>query len=310
MERGETSGYRLPFKPDRPVSIEQGWNTTYSHNKKSAYAYDFGLYMWEPVVASASGVVAFTRTGNTKCGGEEMRRFANLVTINHPDGSATQYGHLSTVSVRVGDVVKAGEVIGRSGKTGYTSCIPHLHFARQLQGEAKTRSIPIYFQGYEDEQFRTGDVVKARETCATKLNEATEADEATEAFCGAYYAGEFDGPALFRRKEARIDLDLGPDQGGPGGYWLDEAGAYSARWRGRFEFAPWWYTFRIEATGGVRVTLDGIVLLDDWVDYERTRVFEIRQRMHAGVHAIEVEHFATRETDRIKVDWNPLLIDG
>ena len=308
MVPGDVSGYRIPFQTGRKVTIEQGWNDPYSHTGKSRFAYDFGVRMWTPVVASAAGVVAFTRTGNRKCGGEEMRKYANLVTINHADGSATQYGHLSTVSVKVGQVVKAGQVIGRSGKTGYTNCQPHLHFARQLQGRAVTRSIPIYFQGYEKKRLHSGDVVQAKSTCRARLADATEGDEATETFCGTYYKGKFKGSSLFSRKDGQIDLDL--EKEGPGGYWLDKARPFSVRWAGRFEFAPWWYTFRIEATGGVRVIVDGVVLVDAWDDSDQTRVFEFRQRMRAGVRAIEVEHYTKHKNDRVKVDWIPFLIDS
>src|SRR4029453_5376613 len=69
MVPGEDSGYRLPFESDRKIHIGQGWNTEYSHSGLSEYAYDFGLPDGTPVVAAASGVVAFTHTGETTCGG-------------------------------------------------------------------------------------------------------------------------------------------------------------------------------------------------------------------------------------------------
>ena len=162
MEPGGVSGYRLPFDAGMEVPIAQGWHTTYSHFGRSDFAYDFGLYAWTPVRAAASGVVAFAHAGERACGGPELMNRANYVTIDHPDGSATLYAHLATVDVAVGDVVAAGQVIGRSGETGYTSCLPHLHFARQLQGAPVTRSLPIYFEGYEDAVFRSGELVTSK----------------------------------------------------------------------------------------------------------------------------------------------------
>ena len=123
MVPGGSSGFRLPFEPGLDVRVSQGWMTKGSHKgATSRYAYDFALPMNTPVLAAAPGVVAFTRTGNTICGGKKKTRFANVVTIYHADGSATQYGHLSTVGVEVGQVVEAGQEVGRSGKTGNTSC--------------------------------------------------------------------------------------------------------------------------------------------------------------------------------------------
>ncbi|OIJ67264.1 transglycosylase family protein [Streptomyces mangrovisoli] len=49
------------------------------------------------------------------------------VVIEHADGRYTQYGHLSAISVKVGQTVSAGQRIGRSGATGNVTG-PHLHF--------------------------------------------------------------------------------------------------------------------------------------------------------------------------------------
>src|SRR4029078_8055321 len=104
LKPGQMPGFRLPFAAGPEVRIEQGWNTTFSHKGKAAYAYDFGLYMGTDVLAAAAGVVSYVHDGETRCGGPELRKNANYVTITHADGSATQYGHLSKVGVKVGDV--------------------------------------------------------------------------------------------------------------------------------------------------------------------------------------------------------------
>lgn len=53
--------------------------------------------------------------------------FGNNVVIKHRDGTYTQYGHLSSISVSVGQSVKPGQQIALSGSTG-NSTGPHLHF--------------------------------------------------------------------------------------------------------------------------------------------------------------------------------------
>ncbi|NUU22911.1 MAG: peptidoglycan DD-metalloendopeptidase family protein [Streptomycetaceae bacterium] len=53
--------------------------------------------------------------------------YGNEVVIKHPDGKYTQYGHLSSISVSVGQKVSTGQQIGLSGSTG-NSTGPHLHF--------------------------------------------------------------------------------------------------------------------------------------------------------------------------------------
>lgn len=53
--------------------------------------------------------------------------FGNSVVIEHRDGTYTQYGHLSSISVSAGQTVKSGQKIALSGSTGNTTG-PHLHF--------------------------------------------------------------------------------------------------------------------------------------------------------------------------------------
>lgn len=53
--------------------------------------------------------------------------YGNEVVIRHADGNYSQYGHLSQLSVSVGQSVTGGQQIGLSGSTG-NSTGPHLHF--------------------------------------------------------------------------------------------------------------------------------------------------------------------------------------
>ncbi len=84
-------------------------------------AIDIANSCGKPVVASAGGVVQ--RSGAIPIGG-------NVITILHPNGVVTYYGHLSSMVVSAGQKVDAGQIIGYIGNTGYTigrtGC--HLHF--------------------------------------------------------------------------------------------------------------------------------------------------------------------------------------
>ncbi|WP_171162637.1 M23 family metallopeptidase [Streptomyces sp. I05A-00742] len=53
--------------------------------------------------------------------------YGNNIVIKHNDGTYTQYGHLSSISVSVGQAVIPGQQIGLSGATGNVTG-PHLHF--------------------------------------------------------------------------------------------------------------------------------------------------------------------------------------
>lgn len=56
-----------------------------------------------------------------------------VVKVRHEYGLATMYAHLSSATVRVGDWVAAGDLLGHAGCTG--SCTgQHLHFELRLHG--------------------------------------------------------------------------------------------------------------------------------------------------------------------------------
>ncbi|MCB1169310.1 MAG: M23 family metallopeptidase [Leptospiraceae bacterium] len=84
------------------------------------------------IVATAEGYVY--RVG--RHGG-----FGNIVHIIHPSGFETIYAHLSHIDVKKGQVVRAGETLGRAGDTGLTTG-PHLHYEVRLDGK---RQDPIRY---------------------------------------------------------------------------------------------------------------------------------------------------------------------
>jgi murein DD-endopeptidase MepM/ murein hydrolase activator NlpD len=60
--------------------------------------------------------------------------YGNAIIIDHGNGVQTVYGHSSRLLVKVGQKVKAGDVIGLVGNTGH-SFGSHLHFEVQLNGK-------------------------------------------------------------------------------------------------------------------------------------------------------------------------------
>lgn len=102
-----------------------------THREELRFAYDFALPVGTPVLAAADGIVAAAvsgfRTGGR--GHKENRVRANYVALRHGHGLYTRYYHLchGGVSVVVGERVRAGQIIGKSGNTGFSGA-PHLHF--------------------------------------------------------------------------------------------------------------------------------------------------------------------------------------
>ncbi|MFA4846159.1 MAG: M23 family metallopeptidase, partial [Patescibacteria group bacterium] len=133
------SAYAEPFlwlPTSRGFAVTCKWTCpavdggTYYHN-----AIDYGTPTNSEIRAAAGGkivvLVNVVPQGFPGGGG-----YGNHVRIRHPNGYETRYAHLlpNTITVRVGDRVEAGQLLGKSDNTG-KSTGPHLHFeVRDSQG--------------------------------------------------------------------------------------------------------------------------------------------------------------------------------
>ena len=87
---------------------------------------DFPAPTGTPVTAAASGRVAFAGYDDG---------YGLTVVIDHGNGIATRYAHLSVESVAPGARITAGALVGRVGATGFATG-PHLHFEITVHGAA------------------------------------------------------------------------------------------------------------------------------------------------------------------------------
>ncbi len=87
---------------------------------------DFRGTTGDPIRATASGTVTLAGWN----GG-----YGQLVEVDHGNGLATRYGHLSEIDVTLGQAIKIGQIVGRLGSTG-RSTGPHLHYETRVSGEA------------------------------------------------------------------------------------------------------------------------------------------------------------------------------
>lgn len=95
-----------------------------------------GVYYSSNILAAKAGTVIISQYGSS---------YGNYVVVSHGTGNTTLYAHMSKRSVKVGDVVKQGDVLGVTGSTG-NSTGPHLHFEIT---EGGSRVDPLkYLTGY------------------------------------------------------------------------------------------------------------------------------------------------------------------
>ncbi len=79
----------------------------------------------EPARATAAGTVTVAGWN----GG-----YGKMVEVDHGNGFATRYAHLSAIDVEVGQTIRIGQIVGRVGSTG-RSTGPHLHYETRVDGD-------------------------------------------------------------------------------------------------------------------------------------------------------------------------------
>lgn len=91
----------------------------------SHHGVDIANRFGAPVLATSRGVVTFAG---------KMKDFGYMVDVVHGYGYKTRYGHLSSISVRVGDEITDNQLVGRVGSSG-RSTGPHLHYEVHRNGK-------------------------------------------------------------------------------------------------------------------------------------------------------------------------------
>jgi murein DD-endopeptidase MepM/ murein hydrolase activator NlpD len=151
-----------PPEVELPLGCGYAFNVSQTHNigshlQNDTWAWDFRMPEGTPVVAAHDGLVRMAR-GDSKLGGcdPKLAHFANYVVVDHKDGYEAQYLHFSQVVVKPGQWVKAGELLGYSGETGW-ACGAHLHFkvARAVSSGWNNPSVPARIKGYGDPELES-----------------------------------------------------------------------------------------------------------------------------------------------------------
>jgi murein DD-endopeptidase MepM/ murein hydrolase activator NlpD len=127
-ERYWNGVFTFPSPLDVNYCLETGecWTSQFGNRRSyngSAYDYfhtglDIAGRTGTDIYAAADGVVVFSGPLTVR---------GNATMINHGQGVYTGYMHQSEILVKPGDIVKAGQLIGRVGGTGRVEA-PHLHW--------------------------------------------------------------------------------------------------------------------------------------------------------------------------------------
>lgn len=94
------------------------------YNGRGHTGVDFRATIGTPIKAALGGEVVGVDNTDIYPG---CYSYGKWIMVKHANGLSTLYAHLSLQSVKIGDTVSTGQVIGYSGNTGYSTG-PHLHF--------------------------------------------------------------------------------------------------------------------------------------------------------------------------------------
>ncbi|HET7818288.1 MAG TPA: M23 family metallopeptidase [Bacteroidia bacterium] len=126
----EPSGYGMRMHP------------IYKYEKFHA-GMDFTANPGTEIYATGDGTISLAEYGSG---------YGNHVVVDHGYGYKTLYGHMEKISVRIGQKVKRGELLGYVGNTGLSSG-PHVHYEVH-KNNTTVNPVNFYYQDLSPEEYK------------------------------------------------------------------------------------------------------------------------------------------------------------
>jgi len=139
-------------------------------------------------------------------------------------------------------------------------------------------------------------------TPAATVSSGTCPAPARGAFTGCYYPNTtLSGNPTLVRTDSQISFD-----------WANRSpdislapGNFSIRWQGNFSFAQGLYNFVAITSDGMRVYIDGTLILNQWRN-QPPYMYEVQQTVSQGTHLITVEYYDRDSGATAHLNWGPM----
>ena len=149
-----TGLYLPPVEKNKEFRIDNGFLGKMAH--KNAYAIDIGMPIGTPVHAARDGTVVRMKNDSNRGGPyRSFEKDGNYILIRHDDGTYGNYVHFKKngTAVKPGMRIKAGDLIGYSGNTGWSTG-PHLHFdVSKVNEKGEPVTIPFQLISHDGKKF-------------------------------------------------------------------------------------------------------------------------------------------------------------
>ncbi|MEN6478048.1 MAG: PA14 domain-containing protein [Anaerolineales bacterium] len=124
-------------------------------------------------------------------------------------------------------------------------------------------------------------------------------DVPRQAWLGEYFANkDLSGAPTFTRQDTVLAFEWG--LGSP--HAEIPVDGFSARWRGRWPFEQGLYTFAARSDDGIRVYLDGALIINNWREQSAVPS-TVELYVESGEHLIQVEYFESGGEAAVSLGW-------
>jgi glucose/arabinose dehydrogenase len=175
-----------------------------------------------------------------------------------------------------------------------------------IVGSTHTLSTPSPQGGYHFQAWSDGGAQQHTITAGTADVTYTASFHMEECAAGQYRAEYFNTqdltgwPALVRCEDAPLAHDWGTESPAP----EIEPDHFSVRWTGRFLFPTSRQLFTATADDGIRLYVDGVVLIDEWHD-QGTTTYQAIHDLPMGEHTVVLEYYENDGSAVARLDWGP-----
>lgn len=135
-----------PVPNEQLVALASGYGSRYHpvyKVRKMHWGIDFAAPIGTPIYATADGKISLIEVS--------FKGYGKQIEINHGFGFISKYAHMHEFTVKKGQRVKRGELIGYVGNTGLSTA-PHLHYEVERNGK-KVNPINYFFNDLTPEEY-------------------------------------------------------------------------------------------------------------------------------------------------------------